>query len=62
MPPLFYSSAKGAAARYSSPRVASFVSAAGRWATALQLLALATTLLAPNFTIRNHELLKASCL
>lgn len=58
---LFYLSAKGAAGRYSIAGAGSFISIAGRWASALQLLALATTLLAPRFMARNHELLKASC-
>ena len=57
---LFYITAKGAAGRHSNAWVGSFISAAGRWASALQLLALATTLFAPRFTARNHELLKAS--
>ena len=58
---LFYFSAKGGAGRHSNPRVAAFISTAGRWASALQLLALAATLFAPRLTARNHELLKASC-
>ena len=57
---LFYFSAKGAAARYSVPRVASFISTGGRWASALQLLALATTLFAPRLIARHHELFKVS--
>ena len=58
---LFYFGATGAAGRYSSSTVGSFISTAGRWASALQLFALATTLFAPRFTARNHELFKASC-
>ncbi|CAL5221225.1 g3377 [Coccomyxa viridis] len=58
---LFYFSAKGATARYSVPRVASFISTGSRWASALQLLALATTLFAPRLIARHHELFKIMC-
>ena len=58
---LFYITAKGAGGRHSNAWVGSFISTAGRWASALQLLALAATLFAPRFTARNHEILKASC-
>jgi len=55
---IFYLSARGAAQMYNKPGLAVFISIASRWASAVQLLALAITLFAPKFSARNHETLK----
>lgn len=57
---IFYLSARSAAQMYNKPGLAVFISVGSRWASAVQLLALAITLFAPKFSVRNHETLKVS--
>ena len=47
---------------YTKPGLAVFISIVSRWASAVQLLAMAITLFAPKFSARNHEMLKVSLL
>lgn len=59
---IFYLSAKEAAVKYagSGLGLASLISMTSKWASVIQLLAMASTLLAPKFTAEKHEAFKAS--